>query len=210
MRRNTLKNLILPTLFITLVVASFFSISIFNGLLMGNEQNYDYSKSLMKEVTEYTLKETELEAKKFVKPYVSENVEIDTYYYNKDNDNERKEKSLIFYENTYMPSSGVIYTSSEDFDVISVYDGKVTNIKEDDILGSVVEVTHNTNLITYYYSLKDIRVNVGDEIKTGTILGRGTTNKLKTEKNNFLFEVYYQGKSLDPENFYSMNIDELQ
>ena len=109
-----------------------------------------------------------------------------------------------------MPSSGVVYEADEVFDVIAVFDGKVTNIKEDEILGNVVEITHNTNLITYYYSLSDIKVEIGTEVKAGSILGKATTNKIYNEKNNFLFEVYYQGKSLNPEKFYSMNIDDLQ
>ena len=109
-----------------------------------------------------------------------------------------------------MPSSGIIYASNDNFDVIATLDGKVTNIKEDDILGNVIEITHNTNLITYYYSLKDIPVSIGMEVKAGSILGKAATNKIYGDKINFLFEVYYQGQSLNPEKFYKMNIDELQ
>ena len=208
MKRRKLKNFVLPTIYVLIIVASFFSISILNNLLLNDEIDYDYSKSLMKDATEATLKETE-EAHIY-KPYVSENVEVFVSYYNKDDEDIKKEQSLILYQNTYMPSTGVIYSSSEDFDVIAAMDGKVTNISEDDILGTTIEVTHNTNLTTYYYSLKDVPVNVGTEVQAGTIIGRATTNKIKDDSNNFLFEVYYQGKSIDPEKFYTMSVNELQ
>ena len=208
MKRRKLKNFVLPTIYVMIIVASFFSISVLNNLLLKDVTDYDYSKSLMKDETEATLKETAEEV--IYKPYVSENVAVSVSYYNKDDEDDKKEQSLIFYQNTYMPSSGIIYSSSEDFDVISVMSGKVTNISEDDILGTVVEISHNTNLTTYYYSLKDVVVNVGTEVQAGTIIGRATTNKIKDDSNNILFEVYYQGKSIDPEKFYTMQANELQ
>ena len=45
-------------------------------------------------------------------------------------------------------------------------------------------------------------------IETG--IKHGTLTFLYDKEPIVLFEVYYQGKSIDPEKFYSMNIDELQ
>ena len=210
MKKRRLKRFVLPSLFVLVSVTAFFGIAILNNILLGDELNYDYSKSLMKDATQAVLSEQKEEKKEIYKPYVSNNVTKKVGYYEKDASEEEKENSLIVYEKTYMPSSGVVYEADEVFDVIAVFDGKVTNIKEDEILGNVVEITHNTNLITYYYSLSDIKVEIGTEVKAGTILGKATTNKIYNEKNSFLFEVYYQGKSLNPEKFYSMNIDDLQ
>ena len=210
MKKRRLKRFVLPSLFILVSVTAFFGIAILNNILLGDELNYDYSKSLMKDVTQAVLSEQKEEKKEIYKPYVSNSVIKKIGYYEKDATDEEKENSLIVYEKTYMPSSGIFYESEEIFDVISVLDGKVTNVKEDEILGNVIEITHNTNLITYYYSLKDVTVSIGNEVKAGTILGKATTNKIYNEKNNFLFEVYYQGKSLNPEKFYSMNVDDLQ
>ena len=208
MRKRRLKRFVLPTIYVLIVVASFLSIGIINNLLISNIDDYDYSKSLMKD----TIKPTIAQQTNIIisKPYVSENVKVATDYYNKDDAEDRQENALILYQNTYMPSSGIVYASSEEFDVVSVLDGKVTKIYEDDILGTVIEITHNTNLTTYYYSLKDVIVSENEEITQGTIIGRATTNKIKEDENNFLFEVYYQGKSIDPETFYTMSIDELQ
>lgn len=211
MKKRRLKKFVLPTLFVVVSISAFFGIAILNNILLGDELSYDYSKSLMKDATQAVLSEQKEEVvTNIYKPYVAENVEVLVGYYDKNASEEDKEKALIVYEKTYMPSSGIIYASNDVFDVIAVLDGKVTSIKEDDILGNVIEITHNNNLITYYYSLKDIPVTPGAEVKAGTILGKSATNKIYSDKNTFLFEVYYQGKSLNPEKFYTMNINDLQ
>lgn len=208
MRKRKLKKFVLPSLLVIVSISLFLGVAVLNNLLLKEELNYDYAKSLMKDATQAVLSEQKEDKKQFYKPYASENVEVLVSYYDQKTTDEEQEKSLIVYENTYMPSTGIIYASDEEFDVIAVMDGKITNIKTDDILGTMVEITHDTNLITYYYSLKDLKVEVGTSVTAGTILGKSTTNNLYSQKNNFLFEVYYQGKSLNPETFYSMN--ELQ
>ena len=208
MKRKRLKKWVLPTIYGIIIVTSFFSISLLNNILIKDITNYDYSKSIMKDVTQEVLGEVELT--EYVKPYLNENVQIKTAYYNKDDEAKKQQESLITYQNTYMPSSGILYVSSSDFEVLAVYDGTVTKVKEDEILGNYVEITHNNNLTTYYYSLKDIVVTEGEVIKAGTILGHSTTNKINENESCLYFEVYYQGKSLNPETFYTTNPNELQ
>lgn len=210
MKKGRLKGFVLPTIYVLIIVTSFFSVSLLNNLLLGDITNYDYSGSLMQDVTEAVMGETEEVETTVVMPYGTAAVNELVSYYSKDDDAQKQQKSLILYQNTYMPSTGIIYGATESFDVLSVYDGEVKNISQDDILGTVVEVSHNTNLTTFYYSLTDVKLNVGDQIKAGTFLGKSTTNKIYDKQCNFLFEVYYQGKSIDPVKFYSMNIDEVQ
>ena len=209
MKKRKLKRFVLPTIYVLIVITSFLSVSLINNYLLKDITNYDYSKSLMKDVTQATLKES-TEDKTIVRPYVDDNVNALVYYYNKDDDKARQQNALIYYQNTYMPSSGVIYSSETEFTVIAVTSGTIKNIYEDELLGNVIEISHNTNLTSFYYSLKDIAVNVNDVVEAGTILGHGSTNKINSEKNNLLFEVYYQGKTIDPEKFYEMSLDELQ
>lgn len=203
MKKSKVKGLIVPTIYVLVIVASFFSVSLLHNFLTKDITDQDYSKSLMKDVTEVVLKEEEKDV--FIRPYVSQNVMIKTNYYENDADAASQENSLISYQNTYMPSTGVIYGCSEDFDVVASYDGTITEIKDNEILGTVVVISHNTNLTTYYYSVNDLQVAVGDEISRGDIIGKATTNKINETDNNILFEVYYQGKSLNPEKFYDLN-----
>lgn len=210
MSKRKLRRLVLPTLYGVTVVSAIFIIMLINSIILKPYTSYDYSKSLLKDVTEATLKETEDTSNKIVVPYQDQTVQMKVSYYDREDDDSKKEKSLIMYQNTYMPSSGAVYSSTNEFDVLSVMDGKITKINNDDILGTSIEITHNANLITYYYSLKELMVNEQDEVKAGSIIGKASTNKINDKENNFLFEVYYQGKSLDPEEFYQMNPDELQ
>ena len=41
-----------------------------------------------------------------------------------------------------MPNTGILYSSNESFDVISVLDGKVEDVKTDNLIGNIVTIKH--------------------------------------------------------------------
>ena len=208
MKKMKLRKYVLPTIYVLIILVTFLSVSLINNHLLKNVTNYNYSKSIMKDVTENVL--SEILPDKFERPYLSENVKLLSSFYSKDYDNKSQKNSLIVYQNTYMPSSGTFYASQDDFDVVSVYDGKVKSIKKDEMLGDTVEVQHSDNLTTIYYSLKDVTVRENDDIKKGTIIGKATSNNLVTDKNVLFIEVYLKGKQIDPEKFYELNPNEVK
>ena len=208
MKKMKLRKYVLPTIYVLIILVTFLSVSLINNHLLKNVTNYNYSKSIMKDVTENDL--SEILPDKFERPYLSENVKLLSGFYSKDYDDESQKNSLIVYQNTYMPSSGTFYASQDEFDVVSVYDGKVKSIKKDEMLGDTVEVQHSDNLTTIYYSLKDVTVRENDDIKKGTIIGKATSNNLVTDKNVLFIEVYLKGKQIDPEKFYELNPNEVK
>ena len=208
MKKMKLRKYVLPTIYVLIILVTFLSVSLINNHLLKNVTNYNYSKSIMKDVTENVL--SEILPDKFERPYLSENVKLLSGFYSKDYDDESQKNSLIVYQNTYMPSSGTFYASQDEFDVVSVYDGKVKSIKKDEMLGDTVEVQHSDNLTTIYYSLKDVTVRENDDIKKGTIIGKATSNNLVTDKNVLFIEVYLKGKQIDPEKFYELNPNEVE
>lgn len=208
MKKMKLRKYVLPTIYVLIILVTFLSVSLINNHLLKNVTNYNYSKSIMKDVTENVL--SEILPNKFERPYLSENVKLLSGFYSKDYDDESQKNSLIVYQNTYMPSSGTFYASQDEFDVVSVYDGKVKSIKKDEMLGDTVEVQHSDNLTTIYYSLKDVTVRENDDIKKGTIIGKATSNNLVTDKNVLFIEVYLKGKQIDPEKFYELNPNEVK
>ena len=208
MKKMKLRKYGLPTIYVLIILVTFLSVSLINNHLLKNVTNYNYSKSIMKDVTENVL--SEILPDKFERPYLSENVKLLSGFYSKDYDDESQKNSLIVYQNTYMPSSGTFYASQDEFDVVSVYDGKVKSIKKDEMLGDTVEVQHSDNLTTIYYSLKDVTVRENDDIKKGTIIGKATSNNLVTDKNVLFIEVYLKGKQIDPEKFYELNPNEVK
>ena len=208
MKKMKLRKYVLPTIYVLIILVTFLSVSLINNHLLKNVTNYNYSKSIMKDVTENVL--SEILPDKFERPYLSENVKLLSGFHSKDYDDESQKNSLIVYQNTYMPSSGTFYASQDEFDVVSVYDGKVKSIKKDEMLGDTVEVQHSDNLTTIYYSLKDVTVRENDDIKKGTIIGKATSNNLVTDKNVLFIEVYLKGKQIDPEKFYELNPNEVK
>ena len=142
-----------------------------------------------------------------VKPFTDESVSISKYFYSKEDEETRQQQSLIKYESIYMPNTGILYTSDKEFNVIAVLDGKVSSIKEDEILGNIIEIEHSNNIVTIYQSVKNVNVKIGDKVKQGDILALSGPNKLENEKDNCLhFEVYQEGNLINPESFYNLDL----
>jgi len=145
-----------------------------------------------------------------IKPFDSETVEINKNFYDRTSDNDTQENSLIYYQNTYMPNTGILYSNNEEFEVKAVLDGNVTNVLEDEILGTMIEITHSNSLVTKYYSLKDVNVIIGSSVKQGDIIAKSGKNNISSDSENMLlFEVINNGVNLNPENFYQMTIEDL-
>ena len=213
MKKRKLKGFVLPTVYVLVIGILFISIS-FLGSALQNQISYseDLSVSALEEdVTPVIKNEEDISNKAIIKPFNSEKVNISKSYYSKDDDETTQQSSLVYYEQTYLQNSGILYSSNETFDVLSAYDGTVTNVSKDEILGNFVEITHNPNLKTVYYSLGEVNVKKDDAITAGAIIGKSGDNLLDGELENcLLFEVYYNGNTIDPETFYTMNIEDLK
>lgn len=145
-----------------------------------------------------------------VRPYTASNVSIGKSFYNYQDNEENQKNSLIYYDGTYIPNSGVDYKSDETFDVVSVFDGTVSKVTENNLLGKIIEITHSNNVITVYQSLSEVQVKEGDSVLQGQVIGKsGESNILKDLGNHLHFEIIINGKNINPENCYDKKIDEL-
>ena len=145
-----------------------------------------------------------------VRPYLDSNVSIYKTFYDYQDEISNQENSIILYEGTYMQNSGVDYTSDNSFDVISILDGTVINVYENEILGTSIEIRHNNDLISVYQSLSDVTVKEGDNVIQGQILAKSGLSNINRELNNHLhFELYYKGTIVNPEEYYNKSVDEL-
>ncbi len=146
---------------------------------------------------------------KVIKPYSSEKVTISKSYYDYQSDEKTQQNSLIYYENIYLQNTGIMYSSDENFSVVSVLKGTIKNITEDDILGNIIEIEHSPNITTYYQSVNDISVKVGDEVTQGQIIAQSGPNNIEgTKEYNLHFQVIKDGKLINPEEFYEYKITE--
>ena len=149
--------------------------------------------------------------KKIIMPYQDETVKIIKNFYDKDSDNITQENSLILYENTYMPNTGIMYGSDNVFDVLAVLDGTIESVTTDDILGNIITIRHTNNLTTTYESLNNVDVIVGQAVNQGDIIGKSGTNKVDASTSSMmLFEVNFNGNNINPSKIYDKEINELE
>ena len=209
MTKRKLKPFVLPTLYIIVVLAIALGVSYIGQYFSGlKETDYNYSMSTVDDEVDPVVSE---QTPKIIKPYTDESVSVKVNYYSKDDDEKTQQNSLINYSNVYLQNSGILYGADKKFDVVSTLDGKVTDVKEDEILGKVVEIQHDKNIVTLYYSLDEVKVNTGDEVLQGTIIGTSGKNYLeKNNENVLIFEVYKDGNLMDPEDFYNLDLTTLE
>ena len=173
-----------------------------------DDDNYQYvSKGILDYQDKVPVVNTDI---KIVRPYNDSEVKIVKNFYDYKAEASDQEKSLIYYEGTYMPSSGVSYSKGEAFDVVSIYDGKVKEIKEDVTLGNIITVEHENGIVSVYQSVSDITVKQGDSVVGGQLIAKSSTSNISTELGNHLyFELIVDGVCVNPEDYYNKSINEL-
>lgn len=145
-----------------------------------------------------------------VRPYLDSSVSIYKTFYDYKAEASAQENSIILYEDTYMQNSGVDYTSDNSFDVISILDGTVIGLYENEVLGTTIEVRHDNDIISVYQSLSDVSVKEGDNVIQGQILAKSGLSNINKELSNHLhFELYYKSAIVNPEEYYNKSVDEL-
>jgi stage II sporulation protein Q len=169
---------------------------------------YDYvSKSIFDYEEEIKVVNT---GEKIQRPYSDGDVKIVKDYYDYSADAAKQESALIYYENTYIPSSGVSYSNNNTFDVLSVLEGKVVEVKEDLTVGNTIVIEHTNGIVSVYQSVDNISVKQGDIINAGFKIAASSTSNISPELNNHLyFELIIDGICVNPENYYDKLISEL-
>ena len=146
---------------------------------------------------------------KMVKPYTDENVQVLKYFYDYQAEAETQEKSILYHENTYIQNSGMDFGLTDTFDVVSVLDGTVVDVREDELLGTVVEIKHDNDFISSYQSLSEVSVKKNDTIKQGQVIGKSGTNTIDQDLGNHLhFELYKSGEVVDPSKYFDQVISD--
>ena len=214
-RRRRLRKYVIPTICLMLVCTILFSsYKMYQILTAGvpvvNPTPKDNTSEVNNTQDDTNITPTVSVTKTIIRPYTSTDVSATIPYYNIDGTNDEQAAALIYYEGIYMQNTGVLYTSNNAFDVVSILDGTVKNIKEDSLMGNIVEIEHTNNLTTVYQSLGEVKVKVGDTVKQGDVIATSGQNKITTDTSNALhFEVFYKGEVFNPEEFYLLDYTEV-
>lgn len=144
------------------------------------------------------------------RPYNQPTVTIGKDYYDYQGSEEEQQNSILYHEGIYLQNTGIDYVSSETFDVLSILDGEVIEVKEEELLGKSVTIQHNNNVISVYQSLSEVSVKKGDQVKLGQAIGKSGTSELGSSLGNRLhFELTIGGELVDPENYFGKKVSEL-
>lgn len=212
MTKRNLKNLTVPTIYALALLVFGTSMYLIQSVVNNKtfEDNNDNMEYVDKEIVNDNIyipvvSETNI----IIKPYINEEVSISKSFYDYTGATEQQENSIIYYENTYMQNSGIDYKHTEMFEIVAILDGTVIEVTNNEILGTTIKIRHENDLISTYQSLANINVKVDDVIARGQVIGTSGTCSLYSSESNLHFELTYQGKNVNPEEYYNKSTDEL-
>lgn len=215
MTKRKLKPFVVPTLYTLTAIVFVFSLYMIQ-LIIGKasftpttkEENVNYVDNEIININEQIPVVSNNSI--IIRPYIANDVIIAKSYYDYQAEADEQKNAIIYYEDTYMQNSGIDYKSENVFDVIAILDGTVISVKNDDILGNIVEIKHTNDIISVYQSLSEISVKENDTVLAGQNIGKsGESNINKDIGNHLHFELYYKGQIVNPELYFDKNIEDL-
>ena len=211
MNKRNLKLLAVPAIYVVAILVFGTSMYLIQKVVNTNRfESHEEMEYVDKEiVTDNEYIPVVVTENTILKPFLNESVTINKTFYNYNGDEKNQEESLIIYKDTYMQNSGVDYKYTESFDVISILDGTVIEVTDNEILGKTIKIRHSNDLISTYQCLSDINVNKEDTVLRGQVIGKSGTSNLYTTDYNLHFELSYQGKNINPEESYNKTESEL-
>lgn len=139
--------------------------------------------------------------------------QVVTKFYDFDKDSADQEQALVLYNNKYYQSQGIdiAATSEAPLDVVAALSGDVIEVKEDPLLGHVVQIEHDHGVTTYYASLTDVQVEEGQRVSQGDVLATAGQNIFGQSNGTHVhFAIRKDGQPVDPEAFIDQSVTEVR
>ena len=203
--RKKLKPFVIP------VIYSIVTITMLISLMFLIQNLLNVNKNPLTYITSGTIAEDIVpvvsEKKTIIRPYTDQDVKIVQNFYDYKGEKQNQENSLIFYENTYLQNSGVDYGKGSTFDVVAILEGTVIKVKQDDILGKIVEIRHSNGS---YQCLGETELKENDTVSQGQKIGTsGSCNISKNLGDHLHFEITSKGEVINPEAIYDKQLNEI-
>ncbi|MBM4761510.1 M23 family metallopeptidase [Bacillus sp. B15-48] len=138
---------------------------------------------------------------------------IKMQFYDNDMDKAEQEAAIVVYNNQYHPNTGIAIGANDDeeFNVIASLSGEVITVKEDSLLGNVIEINHDNGIVTQYQSIKNIQVKAGDMVEQGdTIATAGTSQFNEKAGVHVHFEIRKDGVPVNPLDYFDKPLSALE
>ena len=111
LKQKKLKGYVLPTLYVIILMLVFGAVSLVSSMMKSNP-DYLYSIGIITRDTQTVISEPN-DVPIISRHYNSETVSVDKYFYDVNSDADKQENSLIYFQNTYMKNTGILYRSEE-------------------------------------------------------------------------------------------------
>ena len=138
--------------------------------------------------------------------------QIVTKFYDHEADQEDQEQALVFYNNKYYQSQGIdiAATNDEPLPVVAALSGEIVEVKENPLLGLVVQMKHDHDVSTYYSSLVDVEVKEGQSVSQGEVIAHAGTNVFNKDKGVHVhFEIRKDDHPVNPELYIDQSVADL-
>ncbi|WP_176757463.1 M23 family metallopeptidase [Salimicrobium halophilum] len=143
----------------------------------------------------------------------SVDTEVVTKFFDFDRSLEDQELGLVKYGNEYRQSEGIQLASASgnSFEVTAAMSGTVTEVREDPMLGTVVEVNHSSDVSSLYGSLEEVSVRPGEDVEQGDMIGTAGESEMGEGKGPRVhFEIRDQELALDPEKWFGRPMEDKE
>ncbi len=131
-------------------------------------------------------------------------IQVMMEYFDESQSDEALESALIEFQNEFWAHRGIdlVTTDKQTFGVVAALSGEVVKAEKDPVVGYVVNIKHDNDLVTVYSSLADLQVKKGDMVTQGQLLGNAGRNAFEKDHGIHLhFEVMRNEFTLAPEAF---------
>ncbi len=205
-KKLVLRPYVLPLFYILLVILL---MTLSTGVIYKEIPQKENVEFVNEEIFENTVPVINEEEEFVSNPYNGEDVKVIVGYYNYQGNEIEQEGSIVNYENTYLQNSGLTYSSNSKFDVIAIMDGEVTKIYNNEVLGNIIEITHENDIVSIYQVLDNITVKEHDKVKKGDKIAESGTSKIYNTNYNLHFEILKNGNIQNPNTILGKNTKEI-
>ncbi|MFS0783823.1 peptidoglycan DD-metalloendopeptidase family protein [Bacillus sp. 1P06AnD] len=141
-----------------------------------------------------------------------ENVVVKKEFYDNKASKEEQESALLYYDNKYIMNKGIdiAMKNGKSFDVTAAVSGKVVSVKDDSLLGNVIEIDHGKGITTSYQSVTDIAVEEGDVVTKGQVIAKAGQSLLNEEAGVHVhFEIRKDAVAVNPNDYFQKPVSAL-
>ena len=146
-----------------------------------------------------TKDENKNQGSEILKKPVNDDVKVSKGFYDTSLDDKKLEEALVYFEGVYRPN---VYASAS---------GTVSRKENDSLLGLIGTIEHQKGIQTIYQSLDDIKVEKGDQVKQGDVIGKAGNNVYQsTLKKHLHFIVSIDDKTVNPDKYFNQKIEKIK